>query len=184
MSTFTSERGYTLVELLFYVVIIGVICSLSLHVFSWGYGYGRRGMDEFVMNTDLRSVLLEIGVGYAQGPGDRKKGLAGSEEVAFAAGVLTYKGELTDDSVVTYTWDAAGNRSLVRRVVGGGGAVLHGPDTLLLDVDYFSVCFDDRVFKVHISQQTTDNRPRRTDMTRNIYGRNALTANVTMAECL
>jgi type II secretory pathway pseudopilin PulG len=183
MSTFTSERGYTLVELLINLFIIGVLCSLSLLVFSWGYGYGRRGMDEFAMSTDLRSVLLEIAVGYAQGPGDRKKGLPGSEEVAFAAGVLTYKGELTDNSVVTYTWDTAGNRSLVRRVVADGGAVLHGPDTLLVDVDHFSVCVDDRVFTVHISQHTRDNRPRRTDMTRNIYGRNALTANVTVANC-
>src|SRR5690606_21663044 len=120
------------------------IYALSLLVFSWGYGYGRRGMDEFAMNTDLRGVLLEIAVGYAHGPGDRKKGLAGSEEVAFAAGVLSYKGELTETSFVTYTWETAGNGSLVRRVVADGGAVLHGPDTLLEDVGHFSVCVNDR----------------------------------------
>jgi hypothetical protein len=183
MSTFTSERGYTLVELLINVVIIGVVCSLSLFVFFWGSGYGRRGMDEFTMNTDLRSVLLEIAVGYSQGPDDQKKGLAGSEEVAFAAGVLSYKGELTETSLVTYTWEPAGNGFLVRRVVADGGAVLYGPDTLLEDVDQFSVCVDNRVFRVRILQQTTDNRPRQADMTRNIYGRNAFTANVTMADC-
>jgi prepilin-type N-terminal cleavage/methylation domain-containing protein len=183
MRTLTSERGYTLVELLINVVIIGVICSLALVVFSWGYGYGRRGMDEFAMNTDLRGVLREIAVGYAQGPDDRKKGLVGSEEVAFAAGVLSYKGEMTETSFVTYTWQAAGNGSLVRRVVADGGAVLHGPDTLLEDVDHFSVCVDDRVFLIHISRQTTDSRPRQADMTRNIYSRNAFTANVTVADC-
>jgi prepilin-type N-terminal cleavage/methylation domain-containing protein len=183
MRDMNSQRGYTLVELLISVVIIGVICSLSLLVFSWGSGYGRRGMDEFTMNTDLRGVLLEIAVGYAQGPDDRKKGLAGSEEVAFAAGVLSYKGELTDTSFVTYTWETAGNESLVRRVVADGGVVLHGPDTLLEDVDDFSVCVNDRVIRVRISQQTTDNHPRQTDMTRNIYGRNARMTSLTVASC-
>jgi prepilin-type N-terminal cleavage/methylation domain-containing protein len=183
MSDFRSQRGYTLVELLVNLVVIGTLCAFSLFVFSWGYGYGRRGMDEFSMNTELRGVLLEIAAGYAHEPDDRKKGLAGSEEVAFAAGVLSYKGELNDSSLVTYTWQTAGNGSLVRRVVAEGGAVLHGPDTLLEDVGHFSVCVNDRVFRVRISQQTADNRPRRTDMTRNIYGRNALTTNVTVADC-
>jgi prepilin-type N-terminal cleavage/methylation domain-containing protein len=182
MGAFRCQRGYTLVELLVNLVIIGVICSLSLVVFSWGTGYGRRGMDEFAMNTELRGVLLEIAVGYAQGPDDRKKGLVGSEEVAFAAGVLSCKGELADTSFVKYTWQA-GNGSLVRRVVADGGAVLHGPETLLEDVDHFSVCVNDGVFVVRISQQTTDNRPRQTDMTRNIYGRNARTTSLTVANC-
>jgi hypothetical protein len=183
MSDIHSQRGYTLVELLINVVFIGVICSLAHFVFFWGYGYGRRGMDEFAMNTDLRGVLHEIAVGYALGPDDRKKGLVGSEKVAFAAGVLSYKGEMTETSFVTYTWAAAGNGSLVRRVVADGGAVLHGPDTLLEDVDHFSVCVNDRVFMVRISQQTTDNRPRQTDMTRNIYGRNAHTTSLEVADC-
>jgi len=183
MSHLNSQRGYTLVELLVNVVIIGVICSLSLVVFFWGYGYGRRGMDEFTMNTDLRGVLLEIAVGYDQGPNDRKKGLVGSEEVAFASGVLSYKGELTETPFVTYTWTAAGKGSFVRRVVAAGGAVLHGPDTLLEYVDHFSVCVDDRVFIVRISQQTVDKSPRQTDMTRTIYGRNTRTTSLTVADC-
>ncbi len=183
MSAICSQRGYTLVELLFNLVIIGIICSLALLLFFWGYGHGRRGMDEFAMNTDLRGVLREIAVGYAQGSDDRKKGLAGSEKVAFAAGVLSYKGELTETSFVTYTWETAGSGSLVRRVVADGGAVLHGPDTLLEDVDHFSVCVNDRVFMVRISQQTTDDRPRQTDMTRNIYGRNARATSLTVPDC-
>ena len=179
MSAFRSQHGYTLVELLVNLMVIGVLCSFSLFVFSWGYRYGRTGMDEFAMNTKLRSVLLEIAVGYVQGPGDRKKGLVGSEDVAFTAGVLSYKGILTDSSSVTYTWKTVGNRSLVRRVVANGGAVLHGPDTLLKDVDNFSVCISDRVFRVRISQQTQDKHPRHTDMTRNIYGRNARMTSLT-----
>ena len=183
MSAFRSQRGYTLAELLVNLVIIGALCTFSLFVFFWGNGYGRRGMDEFAMNTNLRGVLLEIAVGYAQGPADRKMGLAGSEDVAFAAGVLSYKGALTDNSSVTYTLATAGNGSLVRRVVADGGAVLHGPDTLLKDVDHFSVCVDEGVFRVRISQQTTDKHPRQTDMTRNIYGRNAARASLTVASC-
>jgi hypothetical protein len=103
--------------------------------------------------------------------------------VTFAAGVLSYKGELTDTSFVKYTWGTAGNGSLGRRVVADGGAVLHGPDTLLEDVDHFSVCLNDRVFTVRLSQQTTDSRPRQTDMTRDIYGRNARTTSLTVADC-
>jgi prepilin-type N-terminal cleavage/methylation domain-containing protein len=179
MSDFRSQRGFTLVELLVNLMVIGVLCSFSLFVFSWGYKYGRRGMDEFAMNTKLRGVMLEIAVGYAQGPGDRKKGLVGSEDVAFTAGVLSYKGSLTDSSLVTYTWKTTGNGSLVRRVVANGGAVLHGPDTLLKDVGHFSVCINDRVFRVRLSQRTQDDHPRQTDMTRNIYGRNARTTTQT-----
>ena len=45
MSAIRSQRGYTIVELLLNVVVMGVFCSLALVVFFLGSGYGRRGMD-------------------------------------------------------------------------------------------------------------------------------------------
>jgi hypothetical protein len=56
-------------------VIIGVICSLALVVFSWGYSYGRRGMDEFTMNTDGKPMSSAGGRGrcpeHSLSPGSR-----------------------------------------------------------------------------------------------------------------
>lgn len=176
-----DQGGFTLVELLVALSLVGLILALVGSVFLWGYRHVGRTVDTFDMETDGYTVLREITAGYNDAGSGRQVGLIAAESVQFSSD--------TGAKTLKYTWDDGGQPVTISYVwVENAGTVTReiddlGPLVLLDQVTSFHLCLDGSLLEVELSQQNSRTPVSRANTVTRMYPRNAEGSDITVPLC-
>ncbi len=177
----TNDRGFTLVELLAALTLVGVLLTLVGSIFLWGYRHVGRTVDTFDLRTDGYTVLREITAGFDVSTSGRQAGLIAARSVQFTSDSSAKRLE--------YTWGVgAGSKTLAYVWAAPSGPLTREiedltPQIVLQNVEEFQVCLDDALIMLKVTQRN-DRIPRRqTGSTASIYPRNATPSNLNVPEC-
>ncbi len=181
MSWSRAEGGFTLVELLVALSLVGLVLALVGSIFMWGNRHVGRTVDTFDMETDGYAVLREITSGFVDVGAGRQIGLIAAEKLRFSADAGVKRLEYTWESngqpaKLVYVWDPNGG-TLTREIDDLGAVVL------LRHVTEFRLCLNGFGLEVALSQRNSEAPLSAANAATRVYPRNAPSAQIDVPSC-
>lgn len=175
------EAGFSLVELLIAMTLVGTLGLLVATVFFQGYGQGQRLIDEFDLRSAGLTVLREIRTGF-EGHGGLMQARTihflqvdeslNESETGEPALIYTYPlfGKTT---TIAYRWDRPSG-TMWRGLLADGIPWAQAARPVLAHVEEFRVCRPGEGDRLDVSLvlDSDRRRPRRVELGVEVYPRN------------